>query len=144
MSKPDLIYYQATALLVICQFLIFLPVINVHPQHDAKPMGWWQFEEGAGDSVSNVSGNDNHGQVMGPEWISDEYGDALQFDGQDDHVWCEEQENSLSPYLALSIQAWIRPIEFRDYAFIVDHGSGWGDNNQGYRLLLRRANMAIY
>ncbi len=124
------------ALFVIVQFLIFLPVISAYPQRDAKPMGWWQFDEGAGSNVSDASGNGNHGRITGAEWFKDEYGSALMFDGQDDCVWCDEQENSLSPNSALSIQAWVRPTEFRDYAFIVDHGSGWGERNQGYRLLL--------
>jgi hypothetical protein len=125
------------AFLVISQFFIFLPVTNAHPQHDAKSTGWWQFGEGVGSSVSDASGKGNHGRVTGAEWIKDEYSGALKFDGQDDCVWCDEQGDSLSPDSALSVQAWVRPTEFRDYAFIVDHGSGWGDRNQSYRLLLR-------
>ena len=124
------------ALLVTFQFLIFLPVTNAHPQHNEDLIGWWQFDEGVGSSVSDASGNGNHGRVTGAEWFKDEYGSALMFDGQDDCVWGDEQENSLSPDSALSVQVWVRPTEFRDYAFIVDHGSGWGDRNQGYRLLL--------
>lgn len=121
---------------VIVQSFVFLFAVSVYPQHDAELMGWWQFEEAKGHSIGDASRNGNNGRVTGAEWIRDEYGSALKFDGQDDCVWCEEQENGLSPDSALSVQAWVRPTEFRDYAFIVDHGSGWGERNQGYRLLL--------
>ncbi len=100
------------AFFVIVQFLILLTAVDVYAQYNSKPIGWWQFDEAEGRSVGDASGNGNNGRVTGAEWIKDEYGGALYFDGQDDCVWCDEQGSSLSPDSALSIQAWVRPTEF--------------------------------
>jgi len=124
------------AIFVFAQFFSFLFAANSYSQSGTEPMGWWQFDEAEGSSVGDASGNGNTGRVTGAEWIKGEHGVALMFDGQDDCVWCNEQQGSLSPVSSLSIEVWARPTEFRDYAFVVDHGSGWGDRNQGYRLLL--------
>ncbi len=68
------------ALLVIVQFLIFLPVISAYPQHDAKPMGWWQFDEGVGSSTSDASGNGNHLVVKTDRvsWVAGKFGQGAE------------------------------------------------------------------
>lgn len=46
----------------------------------------YSFDEGAGNSVGDSSGNGNTGTVNGPTWTAGKYGSALSFDGVDDYV----------------------------------------------------------
>ena len=59
-----------------------------------SPMVWaepglvahWDFDEGAGTTLHDRSGNGHHGRIAGAAWIDGAHGKALQFDGKDDHV----------------------------------------------------------
>ena len=42
-------------------------------------VGFWKFDEGSGTSVSDSSGNGNNGTVIGANWTTGKYGNALNF-----------------------------------------------------------------
>ncbi|MCH7920368.1 MAG: LamG domain-containing protein, partial [Planctomycetes bacterium] len=44
-------------------------------------VGWWSFDEGAGDIAGDGSGNGNHGQIVNATWTEGQLGSALDFDG---------------------------------------------------------------
>jgi hypothetical protein len=55
---------------------------------DADLVGYWQFDDGAGNIATDKSGNGNNGTLIGgPTWIAGTVGGgALSFDGTDDMV----------------------------------------------------------
>src|SRR5262245_10814431 len=44
------------------------------------------FEEGAGGTTADASGNGLSGTISGAQWARGRFGNALRFDGQDDWV----------------------------------------------------------
>ncbi len=49
-------------------------------------VGWWKFDDGEGTTVSDSSGNENHGTAIGMTWADGKYNSAGSFDGSDDYV----------------------------------------------------------
>src|SRR3989338_1965645 len=50
-------------------------------------VGYWTFDEGAGTTANDSSGNNNTGTLTnGPTWTTGKIGQALNFDGSDDYV----------------------------------------------------------
>jgi len=50
-------------------------------------VGWWKFEEGAGNEAKDSSPTRNHGTLKnGPEWTKGRFGKGLKFNGADSHV----------------------------------------------------------
>ncbi|MFH0796185.1 MAG: LamG domain-containing protein [Candidatus Omnitrophota bacterium] len=72
-------------------------------------VGYWSFDEGKGDAVSDFSGNKNQGATKGgAEWVEGVKGKALKFNGKDAYVVIETTE-SLRTLNEISIEAWIFP-----------------------------------
>jgi Concanavalin A-like lectin/glucanases superfamily len=68
----------------------------------------YAFDEGAGASVADGSGNGNGGTVDGATWTRGRYGSALRFDGAHDLVRVPPS-TSLDVGSELTLSAWIRP-----------------------------------
>ncbi len=68
--------------------------------------GIWLLDEGKGDDIEDISGNDNHGELQGGKWIKGPDGPALSLDGVNDRVIIQD---SKSMYLeeAWSITSWV-------------------------------------
>src|SRR3989338_5343069 len=50
-------------------------------------VGYWTFDEGAGTTANDSSGNNNTGTLTnGPTWTTGKIGQALNFDGVNDYV----------------------------------------------------------
>ena len=47
----------------------------------AAPSSWWKFDEAAGTTANDSSGNGHTATVSGASWTTGIYGDALQFNG---------------------------------------------------------------
>ncbi len=85
----------------------------------AELVGWWRFDEGAGTTAADSSGNGNDGTLNGdPQWVVGYFDSALEFDGSDGYVDCGND-----PSLDLTkwtITFWLKLNENKDYnAFIV-------------------------
>ncbi len=60
------------------------PIVHVS---DPNLVGWWKFDEGAGDAALDWSGQGNHAKLMGgPRRISGVHGDGIKLDGSDDYA----------------------------------------------------------
>lgn len=71
--------------------------------------GYWKFDEGAGTSALDSSGNNNAGTLVnGPVWTGGKKGNALSFDGLDDYVNAGSGA-TLDNLSAMTIAAWINP-----------------------------------
>jgi len=50
-------------------------------------IGYWPLDEGGGANTADASGNGSDGTLNGgPGWVAGKFGNALEFDGSDDHV----------------------------------------------------------
>ena len=67
--------------------------------------GIWLLDEGRGDVINDISGNDNHGELQGGKWVDGPDGPALSLDGVNDRVIIPDSD---SLYLedAWTITAW--------------------------------------
>lgn len=98
------------AALAFCAFATrFLPsVVNVEA---ATPglIAAYDFDQGAGTVLTDVSGNGHHGVISGALWTGTaKYGGALAFDGIDDWVSIGDAP-SLDLTSTMTLEAWVRP-----------------------------------
>ena len=98
------------------------------------PRPWWKLDESSGTTASDSSGNANHGTtVNGPSWVGGKFGNALSFDGVDDHVTLP---NSIASSAAGSVSMWVKTAaHFADSAMLfytspVTIGNGGGAENE--------------
>ena len=68
--------------------------------------GIWLLDEGKGDKISDVSGNENHGELQGGKWVKGPDGSALSLNGQNDRVIIPDSK-SLYLEAAWSITSWV-------------------------------------
>lgn len=68
--------------------------------------GYWDFNEGYGEELYDLSGNENNGVIDGATWIDDGiYGSALYFDG-DDSVNLGNSDFEIADTNAFTISFW--------------------------------------
>lgn len=93
--------------LLLCSFFITsLSIAN--PAEDGL-VGYWSFDEGAGKTAADVSGNGHDGKFTGaPKWVDGKFNAALEFDGVDDHVKVAD-DNALDLTDAITLMAWFNP-----------------------------------
>jgi len=113
---------------------------QVHALLGANAVGVWNFDEGTGTTVKDISGYGNDGAIHGdPEWTdSDIEGTILQFDGADDYVDCGNNV-SLKNTGDLTLEAWIIIDSFpKNYPMVVGKSYSYdyyfGINNIGPEL----------
>jgi hypothetical protein len=91
------------------------------------------FDEGIGDTAKDLSGNENHGELKGAEWVEGKFGSAVEMKDDGDRVVMP-----LSPTLdltdQLTVEAWVKTstVDIRTdivskhesggYALIIDAG----------------------
>jgi len=98
------------------------------------PAAHWPMDEGQGDAtVDEIAGLQL--KLEGTEWTQTKTGPALRFDADQARASCDLAD-PLKPTGALTVSLWARRTKPGAYQQLVDAGSGWGDNNQGYRLLM--------
>lgn len=70
-------------------------------------VGYWDFNEGSGLVAYDKSGKGNHGELRnGAQWGTGKFGNAVYFDGVDDHVYVPDS-SSLEGFEAVTIEAWV-------------------------------------
>ena len=87
-------------------------------------VGYWNFNEGSGNIAYDSSGSGNDGTIHGATFVSGISGQALSFDGKDDHVSAPVDINpTVMPQM--TITAWVRADD--DSGTIVSHDDGGFD-----------------
>jgi len=72
-------------------------------------VGCWLMNEGAGNTVFDLSGDRNHGTLIdGPTWVSGRSGPAIKFDGVNDYIKVAGQ--TFNDNLG-TVSAWINTID---------------------------------
>ncbi len=91
------------------------------------PIAHWNFDEGSGTSLQDVSGNGNTGTLTNmdasTDWVPGKYGKALDFDGSDDWV----DLGSLGSYTAGTISFWFKKENINVGAQYLFDGRGTGN-----------------
>jgi hypothetical protein len=83
-----------------------LEVVSLSP--DSLRLGLvahWTFDEGAGTVITDHSGNDHSGELVGGTWIGGQFGNALHFELGDGVSVANFPQASGS----LSVSLWVRP-----------------------------------
>lgn len=99
---------------------------------------YYAFDEGSGDTVKDLSGNNNDGTIHGAEWVDGKFDGALEFSGEDTYVDCGESE-SLQVKKEITLAAWINmavlPSQmYGDSRIIARENSGAGAPWASYAL----------
>ena len=68
--------------------------------------GWWKFDELTGDFARD-SVNANYGEVYEATRVQGRFGQALSFDGKNDHVMVYDDATLWAPVGSFTIEAWI-------------------------------------
>ncbi len=74
---------------------------------ESEVVAWYHFDEGDGITVSDSSGNGNHGTIYGATWTDGISGKALKFDGVDDYVSIADSPD-LDIDTTITIEAWLK------------------------------------
>ena len=95
-----------TCLAVITISLTF--TVHTYAEIDLETArGIWLLDEGEGTVISDMSGNGNHGELQGGEWVKGpDGGSALSLNGQNDRVIIQDSE-SLYLQNAWTITSWV-------------------------------------
>jgi glucose/arabinose dehydrogenase len=79
----------------------------------------YSFDEAGGATVSDISGNGNHGTISGATRNSSgQYGAALDFDGSNDSVTVPDS-SSLDLTSGMTLEAWVRPLTTSSWRTVV-------------------------
>jgi len=92
------------------------------PVHHFGLVGYWDFQEGAGDKAYDKSGYDNDGTLEASmtesDWVNGKMGQALDFDGSDDYVDTGDIE-FLDGVSEFTLFAWMKRRSASDHVSIV-------------------------
>ncbi|MFH1883550.1 MAG: LamG domain-containing protein, partial [Planctomycetota bacterium] len=108
----------------MCKKMIFLIsfvlVLGLVSSVSAGLVAHWQFDDGAGTTAVDSSGNGHDGTLLGdPEWVEGHGGGgALSFDGSDGLVDVGHDE-SLSITDELTITVWVKVSDLSTFYFLV-------------------------
>jgi prepilin-type N-terminal cleavage/methylation domain-containing protein len=90
---------------------------------ETGPVAHWKLDETGGTTASDASGNGHHGTLVnmdpGSDWVSGKVGGALDFDGSNDYVDCDNQLSHLTDF---SVTAWVNPSSVGTDRQIVSKG----------------------
>jgi hypothetical protein len=77
------------------------------------------FDEGAGTTAADVSGNNNTGTLAGPTWsAAGRFGNAVSFDGINDWITVGDA-NSLDLTTGMTLEAWVRPTAAGNWSTVL-------------------------
>ena len=115
----------------MCRIFIYLVssiiLLSTASNVCADLVGYWRFDEGAGNIAYDSSGYGNDGTLNGnPKWVAGYFGTALEFDGSDDWIDCGND-----PSLDLTkwtITFWLKVNQNKNYNGFVIKGLDAAEN----------------
>jgi hypothetical protein len=96
------------AIVSICLFAITLAfTLQTNAKIESgSAMAIWLLDEGNGTKISDSSGNANHGELQGGNWVTGPSGSALSLNGVNDRVIIPDSDSLYAPK-AWTITAWV-------------------------------------
>ncbi len=82
---------------------------------EAGLVGLWNFDEGAGNTAYDTSGNNNNGTLNNmdnSDWINGRVGTALDFDGNNDYVGCGNDASLSFGTGNFALEVWMKTNTF--------------------------------
>ena len=70
---------------------------------------YYAFDEGEGNTLKDLSGNGNDGEIFGAEWVAGKFGKSLEFNGEDTYVDCGDS-SSLQIKKEITLAAWVNVL----------------------------------
>ena len=103
-------------ILVILSFICINVSVAKIPGVDEHVKLYFKFDEGSGNVVNDLSGNNNNGIITGAKWVEGKFGKALKFNGaanDDKEVNYVEIKDSKSLQIidSITIEAWVNPTD---------------------------------
>jgi hypothetical protein len=96
--------------IIVCLAIITISVtftVHTYAEIDFETArGIWLLDEGKGDKIEDISGNENHGELQGGKWVKGQDGSALSLNGQDDRVIIPDSK-SLYLEKAWTVTSWV-------------------------------------
>jgi hypothetical protein len=125
---------------VILQLLFYLlPFQYGYAQTPTDGLvAYWTFDEGTGTTAHDTSVYDHTGTLInGPSWVTGRQGNALSFDGINDYVEINDNNNLDLTGGEFTLSAWIYPESYGEAlnGRIIDHGGGSAGDG-GWSLLV--------
>lgn len=96
--------------------VLLFPVAEAAPAPAPQgPVAAYGFNDGAGPTVADATGNGNGGTISGAAWTTaGRFGSALSFDGINDWVTVPDA-NSLDFSTAMTLEAWVYPTSVSNW-----------------------------
>ena len=96
------------AMVSICLFTITLVfTLQTDAQIETRSaMAIWRLDEGNGTKINDSSGNNNHGELQGGNWVTGPSGSALSLNGVNDRVIIPDSDSLYAPE-GWTITAWV-------------------------------------
>lgn len=88
------------------------------PMNESGLMAYYNFDEGAGVTANDSSGQLNNGAISGASWTTGKFGGALLFDGINDIVTVSDSD-SLDLNFGGTFEAWVFPTDATDWMAIL-------------------------
>ena len=90
-------------------------------------VAYWDFEDGAGDKVTDISGHGHDGKIVGKlEWVKDgKHGGGLKFDGIVDNVVEVPNHTDLQITEDITMEGWVFPTS-PNQGHVVGKQGSWG------------------
>ena len=103
--------------LLICLIVLFVAGALIRPSYgriDPRTVfALWLFDQEGAGTEEDVSGNGNDGEILGdPDWTEGKFGSALEFDGIDDYVDCDDRDSLDVGTDNFSIVVWIKCADY--------------------------------
>lgn len=107
---------------------------------DTGLVAWWRFEDGAGTTVTDATGNGHHGTLTAPlpTWDAAGFdGGALRFTGELNQSVTVPNDGALNPGEGITVASWVRVLDWNGNRRVLQKGNG---DNQ-YRLLAENGDL---
>jgi hypothetical protein len=90
-------------------------------------VAYWDFEDGAGTTVTDISGHGHDGKIVGKlEWVKDgKYGGGLKFDGVVNNVVEVPNHADLQITEDITMEGWVFPTS-ANQGHVVGKENSWG------------------
>jgi len=99
---------------------IFGTPLNPFHQLNQGLVGCWAFNEQGGNKAFDLSGNGNHGTLIGATWTPSKFGGGLAFDGLNDYV----NRDAVITGTPVTISAWVKTNDLNNERRIVTINDG--------------------
>jgi hypothetical protein len=124
-------FIMTTGRIIVLTTLIgMLCTVQIQAALNDGLVGYWNFEEGSGTTVHDLSGNGHDATFTGsPQWVSGKGQYALQFDGNDDYIEIPNT-SSLNLQSAFTLSAWVKYTANEsnyEHAIFSKHNCGTGN-----------------